>query len=62
MGKKLGGGQTVGKNAKTVGKNKYIIFTSFHAHVNMGCVGFIPAETESEEAYTMIHHCMDGTS
>ena len=29
-------------------------FTSFHAHVNPACVGFIPADTESEESYTTI--------
>jgi len=29
-------------------------FTSFHAHVNPACIGFIPADTESEESYTTV--------
>ena len=29
-------------------------FTSFHAHMNLACLGFIPTDTESEESYTTV--------
>ena len=29
-------------------------FTSFHAHMNPACLGFIPSEMESEESYTTV--------